>query len=333
MPRPSDMNERTENRSLRAGLAVAALAALTLLGACSSGGDSVEDSNADAGAGDSGLAAGRMQDQDTADGLGFEAASEAGSDQPSNAATAADLVEDVLAGRTVIRTASMTLIAEDVDDTRLRVADVIDGVGGVIASETTSTVPGAEERGDVRTVRLGLQVPTYRFDATVKALSDLGTVRQRAIRTEDVTTEVADVDSRVESAQAALTRIRALLDRANSLGSVIRLESELSERQADVESLLAQQRALAGQTRLATIDLELTTERRPEPKPDEEVEDKGFFAGLAQGWDALRGFLLGLSTAVGVLLPFAAVTAVLVIPVLVRYRRRGLQPISPPPAT
>ena len=323
------MNGRTENRSLRAGLAVAALAALTLLGACSSGGDSVEDNNADAGAGDSGLAAGRMQDQDTADGLAFEAASEAGSDQPSNAATAADLVEDVLAGRTVIRTASMTLIAEDVDDTRLRVADVIDGVGGVIASETTSTVPGAEERGDVRTVRLGLQVPTDRFDATVKALSDLGTVRQRAIRTEDVTTEVADVDSRVESAQAALTRIRALLDRANSLGSVIRLESELSERQADVESLLAQQRALAGQTRLATIDLELTTERRPEPTPEEE-EDSGFLTGLDQGWDALRSFLLAVSTALGVLLPFAAVTAVVLIPVLVRYRRRGVQPLSPP---
>ena len=279
------MNGRTESRSLRACLVAIALTALTLVGACSSGGDSLSDDAAGGGAGrtDSGLAAGGAPDQDSAEMEGFAAESaQAGSDQPSNA-TAADLVEDVLAGRAVIRTASMTLIAEDVDDTRLRVADVIDGVGGAIASETTSTVPGAEVRGDVRTIRLGLQVPTERFDATVKALSELGTVRQRAIRTEDVTTEVADVDSRVESAQAALTRIRALLDRANSLGSVIRLESELSERQADVESLLAQQRTLAGQTRLATIDLELTTERRPEPKPDDEEGDKGFFAGLAQG--------------------------------------------------
>jgi len=325
------MNRRTGTRSLRAGIAVVALAGLTFLGACSSGGDSVSD---DAGGGDNGLTARapseQSQDQDMA-ADGFVAGStEAQSDQPSSAVTAADLVEDVLAGRAVIRTASMILIAEDVDDTRLRVADVIDGVGGAIASETTSTVPGAEVSGDVRTIRLGLQVPTERFDATVKALSELGTVRQRAIRTEDVTTEVADVDSRVESAQAALIRIRALLDRANSLGSVIRLESELSDRQADLESLLAQQRALAGQTRLATIDLELTTERRPEPKPDEEEEDKGFFAGLAQGWDALRGFLVGLSTAVGVLLPFAAVTAVVLIPVLVRYRRRGWQPAGPP---
>lgn len=261
---------------------------------------------------------------------GFAADAEAKSDQSSGAVTAADLVEDVLAGRAVIRTAAMTLIAEDVDATRVQVAQVVDGVGGAIASETTSTTPEAAARGDIQTVRLGLQVPTERFDATVKALSDLGTVRQRAIRTEDVTTEVADVDSRVESAQAALIRIRALLDRANSLGSVIRLESELSDRQADLESLLAQQRALAGQTRLATIDLELTTQRKPEPKPEEEEEDSGFLTGLEQGWDALRSLLLAVSTALGVLLPFAAVTAVVLIPVLVRYRRRGVQPLSPP---
>jgi len=324
------MTRRTGTRSLPAGIAVVALAGLSLLGACSSGGDSASDG---ADAGGTGLAARapgeQSQDQDMA-ADGFAAGStEAETDQPSNALSAAGLVEDVLAGRAVIRTASMTLVAEDVDDTRLRVADVIDGVGGAIASETTSTVPGAETRGDVQTVRLGLQVPTERFDATVKALSELGTVRQRAIRTEDVTTEVADVDSRVESAQAALIRIRALLDRANSLGSVIRLESELSDRQADLESLLAQQRALAGQTRLATIDLELTTERRPEPTPEEE-EDSGFLTGLDQGWDALRSFLLAVSTALGVLLPFAAVTAVVLIPVLVRYRRRGVQPLSPP---
>src|SRR3712207_7297710 len=58
--------------------------------------------------------------------------------------------------------------------------------------------------------------------------------------------------SRVESARAALERIRALLDRADSLGTVIRLESVLSDRQAELESLLAQQKALAAQTQMST---------------------------------------------------------------------------------
>ena len=327
------MNRLTGHRSARFALAAAALAGLTLVGACSSGSDDLSGDAVDTGLSpaapdeQTNRVADGMNGTDVAGGAEVEAASGSAQDQDI---TAIDLVEDVLAGRAVIRTASMILAADDVDATRLQVAEVVDDVGGVIASETTSVTPGAEERGDLQTVRLGLQVPTERFDATVKALSDLGEVRQRAIRTEDVTTEVADVDSRVESAQAALSRIRALLDRANSLGSVIRLESELSQRQADLESLLAQQRALAGQTRLATIDVELTTERKPEPKPDEEEVEKGFLAGLAQGWDALRGFLLGLSTVVGALLPFAAVTAVVAIPVLIRYRRRGVQPIGPP---
>ena len=249
-----------------------------------------------------------------------------------------DLDQVAFASRDVIRTGSLSLVVRNLAATRVRVAALVDRFGGVIASETTMAgppVPGLEDteqtQGVEQTMLLGLQVPTDSFDAAVAGLSDLGVVRARSIQTQDVTGQVADVDSRVESARAALERVRALLTRAQSLGTVIRLESVLSNRQADLEALIARQRALAGQTSLATIELELRTppERREPPPPEDEEELRGFVAGVGEGWDGLREVMVGVGTVVGVVLPFALVGAVVAAPVLVWRRRRG-QPVSPP---
>ncbi len=198
-------------------------------------------------------------------------------------------------------------------------------LGGVVASETTSVVGrrGNSPAG-TRTVRLALQVPTESFDDAVGALFDLGDERALSIRQEDVAAEVADVDSRVQSARTALDRVRILIGRANKLGAVIQLEDVIADRQADLDALQARQRALADQTQLAKLRLEL---RQPASAGRQPVDDevRGFAAGIAVGWDGLRELVVGASTAVGVVLPFALVGAVVLLPLMIwRLRRGGL---------
>lgn len=253
----------------------------------------------------------------------------------SGGAGIVDVEVDVgaFAGRELIRTATMAVVAKDLPAARTKVAALMDQFGGAIATEST-TVDGARGgTGDEQTMRLGLQVPTARFDATLTALATLGAVRERSIQTEDVTAEVADVDSRVESARAALERIRALLTRASSLGTVIRLEGVLSNRQADLEALVAQQRALAAQTQLARVQLELRTPAPQEEPAAAEDELTGFVDGVQEGWSAFGKVVVAVTSVVGVLLPFAVVVAVLAVPVLLWRRRRGTLgsgPVSPP---
>src|SRR5919204_1837253 len=78
--------------------------------------------------------------------------------------------------------------------------------------------------------------------------------RQQA---QDVTQQVADVASRVKSAQATLATFRKLLDRAHSVNDVVTLEDEISTREADLESLQARQKSLSEQTTYATVTLRL----------------------------------------------------------------------------
>lgn len=252
---------------------------------------------------------------------------------PEQAADASlDITTDALVGRDIIRTGSLTVLTDDLTSARAEVAGVVVRLGGVVASETTVLARGARDRYDDgndagdQSMQLSLQVPTARFDAAMTAIAEVGRVQARSINSQDVTAQVADVDSRVESARAALERVRALLARANSLGTVISLEGVLSDRQADLEALLAQQRALQGQTQLATITLDL---RVAADAPLATQEANGFVAGLRTGWNAFTGVLVGSATVLGMLVPFAVLVAPIAAAALVWRRRRSGQ-LSPP---
>ncbi|MBA2739474.1 MAG: DUF4349 domain-containing protein [Nocardioidaceae bacterium] len=306
--------------------AVLAVALTVGLGACSSGGG--EDSGGSTDSADAMQPeSGRIVDADSS---GVAGAQRKGAGSSGLVPT---LDDGALVGRDVIRTADLSVVVEDIDAARAAVSSLVDDLDGVVASETSSVSGhrGGDPAG-TRTMHLSLQVPTDSFDAALAAVSDLGDVRTTNIALEDVTAQVADVDSRVESARTALDRIRALLGRANKLGTVIQLEGVLADRQADLEALQAQQRTLAGQTQFATVRLELQRPARP-PAASKDDTLRGFTAGVREGWDGLRELVVGVSTVLGVALPFALIGAVVLVPLAVLRRRRAPEtPVSPPAA-
>ena len=107
------------------------------------------------------------------------------------------------------------------------------------------------------------------------AFGSLGDVEQRSQKSEDVTTKVIDNDARVRAGERSIRQIEALLSRAEKLGDIIAIETDLARRQADLDSLKQQQAWLEDQTSLSTINVYLS---RPWPtRPADEA--KGFLAG------------------------------------------------------
>jgi len=240
------------------------------------------------------------------------------SSRASNTSTVALTIEQAA----VIRTGSLALRTPDILKAQHAISGVLSALDGYLASENTQ----AGTDGEIRSATLVLKVPSGSFDTAMQRVSQVGDVEARTQSAKDVTREVADVDSRVASARAALERIRLLLDRANSLGTVIRLESVLSDRQAALESLLAQQKALAAQTQMSTIDVSLTVPRTPAPPPPVEEDDRGFVTGLSKGWAAFTTMVLAVATATGAVLPFAVLLAVIGVPAWLIVRRVRSQP-------
>ena len=306
---------RLPRRALLPGLPLL-LAALFLVASCSGG-----------GAGGAGVTS---------------AESAAGGDVPADSAVRSapagqEFAEDVAAGkaapgsdiplqtRAVISTGTVSLRSRDVERARFDVQQVVDAHGGEISDEQTAT----DDDGEIDLSRLVIRVPSRSFDEVMDELGDVADLRSAKRTSEDVTTEVIDIGVRVRAQEKSLERIELLLARAQNLRAVIAIESQLTRRQAELDSLKAQQAYLADQTSLSTITVFLERTERPTPA---ERDEAGFLTGLAAGWDALRSGATVLATVLGAVLPFTVVLLLLGVPVwlLVRslLRRRRAEPLA-----
>jgi hypothetical protein len=224
--------------------------------------------------------------------------------------------------RSVVRNARLELSVGDVAAVSGRLRSVAAGVGGFVA--TGQSVD--------RSASFTLRIPAPRLDEVMNQLTAAGKVTARSEQADDVTDQVADLDGRLASQRAGVARIRALLDKATSVGDVVLIESELTQREADLESLQKRLAAVSSQVAMSTLTVALT----PTPAPEAQPAGDGFLAGLAAGWRAFVTASGALLTALGAVLPFALLLALLGglgllgRRLLQRSRRSGHQPAATP---
>ncbi|QQM40224.1 DUF4349 domain-containing protein [Streptomyces liliifuscus] len=203
----------------------------------------------------------------------------------------------------IIHTASLTVQVKDVPKSLAETRTVVENAGGMVGNETTDRDSKGRERS-----RVVLRVPADKYEEVLTELEGSGKLLDRRAKAEDVTEQVVDVESRIKSQRASVVRIRELMDQATRLSDVVTLEGELSTRQADLESLLAQQASLKDRTSLATITLSLS--ETPVKKVVED-DDPGFADALGGGWDAFVTMFRWIALALGAVLPFLVGTALL----------------------
>ena len=195
----------------------------------------------------------------------------------------------------------------DVTAAASRATRIVTGEGGYVSSEQATINPADHARS---AVSLQLKIPVAAYPATLATLSSaLGTQLSLTQHAQDVTQQVADVSSLVTSAQAAITQLQALLKRAGSVSDLLAVQEQINAQESSLEALLAQQRALAHETSYATVSVTLRGPHHAAAK--KAARRGGFLAGLGAGWRGLGVVVSAILTALGAVLPFAVVAAVL----------------------
>src|SRR5215813_2148983 len=178
---------------------------------------------------------------------------------PVGAGKAADLTAVPVHGsQSVIFTASLSLRTGNVQATVARATQVAEAAGGYVSSEHASAVQA--NRHAMPVVSIQFKVPAAAYQPTLTALDRLGTKRSETQQAQDVTGTVADVNSRVASAEAAIAQLRKLLTRAGSVGALLTVQEQINQEEASLEALQSQQRALARETAYA-LPISLTVTR------------------------------------------------------------------------
>ncbi|MGX1616807.1 DUF4349 domain-containing protein [Micromonospora chalcea] len=223
--------------------------------------------------------------------------------------------------RSIIYTGTMQVRVDDVEAAAREAVTAVTAAGGFVGGDRR-TSRSAEARAT-----LTLRVPADKFAGVIDRLAGLGRQERREIRTEDVTEQMVDLDSRIATQRARVESARKLLAQASSVDELVRLENEVGTRQADLAALEARKRRLADLTSLSTITVTLLG---PDASTAEEEADLGFLSGLDGGWTAFRASARIALTVLGAVLPFAVVIGV-PLWLLLLWRRRRRARRTPPP--
>ncbi|HZJ06558.1 MAG TPA: DUF4349 domain-containing protein, partial [Nocardioidaceae bacterium] len=157
--------------------------------------------------------------------------------------------------KSVISTGRITLTHKRLDQTRDDVDDLLLAMGGSVDSELTSH----DDAGRIKRSTLVLRVPVASFKAAMDALEKLGKVEASNSKSEDVTTEVIDVNERVETLENSLDRLQKFQRQSDNIDDLILFEGQITQRESELRSLQTQQAFLDDQTAMSTISVDLST--------------------------------------------------------------------------
>jgi Domain of unknown function (DUF4349) len=218
----------------------------------------------------------------------------------------------------IIRTGDISIRTTDPQRARDRVDVFLTRLHGLVDDEHSVY----DKHGRIRETHLVLRVPVASFSTAMTDLEQLGTVASSSSTGRDVTTEVIDVQQRLETLQISLHDLNSFQRHAATIGQLLRFENAITERRGEYQSLKAQRDHLLSQTTMSTIDLDLSV------PPSEAVatghRSAGFVTGLRHGWTALTGTVTVALTALGAVLPFAVLLALVGLPLWWWIRRGGI---------
>ena len=252
--------------------------------------------------------------------------------------------DDATADRDIITNASATVVVSDIPATAETITEAAEARDGYVESmsigRSGEVVPVDPETGLVYDSSMPypyppdgawitVRVPAEGLQSLIDQLSGLGEVTASTINRQDVTEVTLDLEARVTAAQASVDRLTELMAQAGSVADLIAAESALAERQATLESYQQQLKYYDDQVAMSTLTVTLT-----QPVETVEADPAGFGDGLAAGWNGLVATLNGIVIAIGFLIPWIAVLAVLGLVVwgIVRLVRRN-RSAAPPAAS
>jgi len=224
--------------------------------------------------------------------------------------------------QSVITTGWMTVTVDDPTAATDQAVTIVDQLNGRIDSRTLQAGTDNQRPSAQLTVR----IPSDSVDKAVDELGALGTVEQVSLSANDVTLQVRDLDAQIKALQASVDRLLALVGQAATTADLVQLETAISDRQSQLDSLTSQKQYLADQISYSTITLDLQQKGvLPTNVPGD------FWSGLATGWASLTAALSGFVVVIGVLipwlLPLAVIAAIVVLVVVLS--RRAKKPRAP----
>ncbi len=191
--------------------------------------------------------------------------------------------------RKLIKKGRMEIETDEVMLYAGRIRSISSSLGGYVSADELEKV-----EDEVRQT-LELKVPANNFDRFLQAIEQLPvTVAAKNIDVEEVTTEYYDLQARLNAQQVLEIRYLKLIDRANDIESILKVEKQLVQVRQNIELAKGRLRLLDNLSGFSTLTIQLSPKIVPVQAPQYSFTDN-LVAALTSGWRGLENLVVVLA--------------------------------------
>ncbi|MBO4601781.1 MAG: DUF4349 domain-containing protein [Salinivirgaceae bacterium] len=161
-------------------------------------------------------------------------------------------VEQSVTERKLIKNGSMTLVVDNLEQTRSEVLNLIEKYGGYCANEQYSSWEHSSA------YNLTVRIPCGNFDSFVADVeAGKGKIESKSMYINDVTAEYIDLETRLDTKRSYLKRYKELLKSAKSVQEIVSIEDKIRSLEEEIDSTVGQLKYLSNQVDYSTLRLNI----------------------------------------------------------------------------
>ena len=220
--------------------------------------------------------------------------------------------------RKVIKTASLNLQTLNFDEFQTAFDAKIAESGAYLQY---ADVSGTDYYGGRKSANYTIRVPEANLNFFLAGIEGIATVTNKTVGEEDVTMNYVDTETRIKTLQIEQERLLELLEKADDLEYIIRLEERLSEVRYNIESFQSRLRTYDDKITYSTVKIYVYEVTRVQEKAPETLWER-----ISNGWadtmydinEGAKDFLVWFI----VNLPYLAFWAVVIVVVVVVLKKK-----------
>lgn len=229
----------------------------------------------------------------------------------------------------MIYTADVTVETTDFEASVRAVEDMVGTYGAFFESTSVSDVSYSDRYAGNTAYRRAyyvIRVPVQRFSEMTGGLDAVGHVTNMSSRADNITPQFYDTQARRDALDIEQERLLSMLEKCETVGEMIEIESRLSEVRYQIEALESTLRNWQNEVDYSTVNLTL---REVEEYTRREELHRSYWQQLGDGFTGtlravgtfFKDLFKGVVVALPIIVPVVAVIA-LVLFLILRSRRR-----------
>jgi hypothetical protein len=217
---------------------------------------------------------------------------------------------EIYAERKIIKEGDITFETNNTSETTQLINNTVKQLNGYISADNIFHFDNRIEH------KVTVRVPTNRFDQLVEKISSSAkNIDNKNIKAKDVTEEYIDVEARIKSKKDLEARYKEILNQANKIEDILRIENEIGKLRTEIESYEGRLRYLTNRIALSTLNITYY----------ERIDSNYAFTGqfreaVIGGWNNMLIFLVAITH----LWPFIIVGGLFIISIGIFKRRRKI---------